>query len=360
MQQKKFSDNILDDIQAASDRVKADDFKITPQDNLSFGIKYLDEVTGGIRKNDFFILGASTGAGKSECAKIIAYTNAKNKKRVHFFALEAEQNEIEMRIKYSLLSRVAYEFHREQFPDWSFNYTDYINGRYTDTLGKYDEEINAIIGDTYGTLNTYYEGEDNLNETNIEKTILSIKDQTDLIIIDHLHYFRFDDENENRATKSLMYKLKELSKDCGKPIVAIAHLRKKDNRAKSIVPSLDDFHGSSDITKICTRAIVLSRCRQIKYKEPYLLATYISVLKNRIGGDRARQIAVCGFDLRTNSYEDRYYIGEISQDGENFEAEKNKTPYWAKSAQLLPDAQIPFVETRHRKPLQRQRVDLDN
>ena len=60
-----------------------------------FGIKYLDAALHGIKPNDLILIGASSGAGKTELCTHIAKTNAKLGKRVRYIALEAEKNEIE-------------------------------------------------------------------------------------------------------------------------------------------------------------------------------------------------------------------------------------------------------------------------
>ena len=70
---------------------------------LSYGIQFLDDILRGILPHDLILLGASTGAGKTEAAKQIAMHNALLGKRVHYFALEAEPKEIERRVKYALL-----------------------------------------------------------------------------------------------------------------------------------------------------------------------------------------------------------------------------------------------------------------
>src|SRR5690606_17377988 len=75
---------------------------------------------------------------------------------------------------------------------------------------------------------------------------------TDLIIVDHVHYFDFDDDNENRAIKDLAKIVRQLSIEEQKPIILIAHLRKRDKKNPDLVADLEEFHGSSDLYKIAT------------------------------------------------------------------------------------------------------------
>ena len=79
----------------------------------------------------------------------------------------------------------------------------------------------------------------------------------DLIVVDHLHYVDGDDdENEHKSLGDTVKAIRDVSLRIGRPIVLIAHLRKRDARAKQLVATLDDFHGSSNVVKICTQAII--------------------------------------------------------------------------------------------------------
>ena len=75
---------------------------------MSYGVKYLDDALGAIIPNDLIVLGAKTGAGKTSLAQSIALHVAQTHP-VHYFALEAENYEIERRIKYGMVSKAFYE-----------------------------------------------------------------------------------------------------------------------------------------------------------------------------------------------------------------------------------------------------------
>ncbi len=101
------------------------------QSMIPFGVQYLDRALSGIFPNDLIIVGAATGAGKSELATTIAIHNAELGNRVAFFALEAHHGEIELRTKFKLYARQMRE--RNMLPP-SFGYEDFILGRYTAEL----------------------------------------------------------------------------------------------------------------------------------------------------------------------------------------------------------------------------------
>lgn len=330
MTHQRFSESVLDEIKQSSERIKTESLSRTPEEPLSFGIQYLDECLGGIFKNDFIVLGARSGIGKTEAAKICALANAHNK-NIFFFALEAEPNEIERRIKYSIVSNAVYGSLRNLFSGVRFNFMDWMIGKYKPILGDYEAEIDKIVEETVPGLHTYYQKNSTLNEENIEKTILSIQDKADLIIIDHLHFFDFEDENENRAMKKLVKKLKSISQNTSVPILMLAHLRKSDKRFQSLVPDMDDFHGSSDITKIATKVVLLAAANGIELGDKSVFPTYILAAKNRYDSSRARYVSVCGFNMKENNYAKKYEVGRISFDGKEFNPEE-EAPYWAVSA----------------------------
>jgi replicative DNA helicase len=58
--------------------------------NCYFGVTYLDAALKGICPNDLILIGATSGAGKTELCAQIARINAKLGKRVNYIALEAE------------------------------------------------------------------------------------------------------------------------------------------------------------------------------------------------------------------------------------------------------------------------------
>lgn len=357
MEQRKFNNAVLDEIKKSCDRMKTESDGRKPEEPLSFGIRYLDECLGGIWKNDLIVLGAKSGIGKTEAAKICALANAQSK-RVHFFALEAEEAEIERRLKYTLLSTAVYGSMRDSFRGIRFNYMDWMLGRFNSILGDHEKELDKIIAESFPNLFTYYQKTTKLTEENIEQVILSIQDQTDLIIIDHLHFFDFEDENENRAMKKLMKALKRLSESCSKPILLLAHLRKSDKRFKSMVPDMEDFHGSSDISKIATKVILLAPAKQ-DGNGSFVYPTYIQAAKNRYDNSRTRFVGVCGYDTRRNCYEEKYNIGRISFDGQEFE-KAIEAPYWAKSAVEHPSQRISPVEAKKRLGFPGQRSGFDD
>lgn len=296
---------------------------------LTFGVGFLDDAFGGIYPNDLILLGAKTGFGKTQLVTLMAMHSARMGKRVHFFALEAENYEIERRLKYQRLSDLFYADPNR--PRIYLNYMDWYYGLFDQELAPYEEQIQAE-GSLCPGLKTYYRDGDFTAET-FERLFLGIKDQTDLVIIDHLHYFDSDDENENRALKNIVKKIRDCALIAGKPIILVAHIRKSDRKQKQLIPSLEDFHGSSDIGKICTKAVTIAPCfnGQDKKQRP----TYFQILKCRADGTRTSTVGLCAYNFSSQRYEQNYFIGRVNETDNEFTAfGANEIPFWAKKSRL--------------------------
>lgn len=298
---------------------------------LQYYHSFLDDALRCIFPNDLILLGALTGAGKTELARWIAASNARAGKRVHYLALEAEPFEIERRTKFAVLAGLVGRA-GVKVPG-GFNYPDWYCGRLEPYVKHLDEEADRIVAHDFQTLSTFYRGSD-FGHDDIKRLFLAIKDQTDLIVLDHLHYVDVDDENENRGFKRTMKMIRDVSLGIGRPVLLVAHIRKLDKRYKTLVPSIDDVHGSSDIAKICTRAILVapSSKQSLEGSSCALTGagTFFAIPKDRVGG-ALQPIALCDFDTRLRKYGETYTLGYQSRSGDKFEPMAFDAPAWARS-----------------------------
>jgi hypothetical protein len=309
-------------------------------DNAARGMPYhhafLDDYMRQINPHDLILIGARTGAGKTELARAIAANNAASGRRAHYFALEAEENEIEMRTKFTVLSDLVYRY-RISIPG-GFNYPDWYCGRLEQYVGEIDAEATAIVSQHYKSLHTYYKGS-RFAPDDIRKMFLAVQDETDLIILDHLHYVDIDDDNENRGFKLAVQTIRDIAIAIGKPVVLVVHLRKADINTKGLVPTMDDVHGSSDTGKISTNAVMLapaseSQLERSGYKTPKGIAsTFVGVSKYRVGG-ATPLVALCSFDWRRRSYADHYTLGREVK-GKFEPLGTDEVPPWAHRHQPL-------------------------
>lgn len=300
---------------------------------LSFGIKFLDAALGGIFPHDLILLGAKTGRGKTHAAMLCAIANAEKRRHVHYLALEAEKDEIERRAKFSLLSNLVRSScrtnnnyaHMERM-----NYLDWYAGDLDDITGPFEEYADRQLSTRFQTLHTFYRSKAFYAER-FEELMNEIKDETDLVILDHLHFVDSDDSNDLRGYKAITKKIRDSALALGKPVVVVAHLRKSDRRSERIVPDEEDFHGTSDVPKMATKAVLLAPAFDLDSGDPCLWPTYINPAKCRPDGSRSRYVGRVMFDARSGKYLDDFELGKMSLGGDKFEiADASKLPAWAK------------------------------
>lgn len=318
------------DFASSSERLRgeADERATLVARELPFGIAFLDDVCRGILPHDLVLLGAYTGVGKTAMASLIAFCNVLRGKRVYYFALEAEPREIERRLKYAMMAQRAMV---KRIAGWGgMNYPDWYRGKFPQIDQALSDDIERVLAEKFATLFTLYRGTE-FTITDVERLFKAVATKADLIVLDHLHYVDTDDEiGENASVKRIVKKIRDTSLATGIPCIVVAHLRKGDRSKPRLVPSLDDFHGSSDISKIATKAILLSASREKPIQG--IAGTYISVPKDRMAG-ATKLVALSGYDIRSSTYESTYTLGRLSFAGDQFEPLETKDyPAWAQSA----------------------------
>ncbi len=316
-----------------SDRIKGEreDRMQLAGRTMSFGVKFLDKALGGIFPRDLVLVGAKTGIGKTALSSITALTNAIRGKRVYYFALEAEPNEIERRMKYVMLAKYVYANSVSRMSHERMNYLDWSQGRLEDVVGPYEDRADAELSQAFKTLFTFYRQRE-FTMDDLERNAMAVQDELDLLILDHLHYIDTEDANENRGLKLITKRIRDLALSMGKPVVCVAHVRKGDRKVKQLVPDLEDFHGSSDISKIATKAVMLAPAHDQPTGVAHLWNTYIAVRKCRADGSRARYCATVPFNAKTNSYEEEFTLGRLKNGDEEWESINNsELPLWGRS-----------------------------
>lgn len=294
---------------------------------LTFGVDFLDDAMAGILKNDLVLIGAGSGAGKTQVCTNIARANLERGKKIHFIALEAEYEEIERRIKYQIFAKKFFEDPNR--PHVQISFQDWMLGDFVKSCEKYEAAAASEFGQLYSGLFTYYK-QDRFSIDDMIQTVLTCAAETDLIIIDHLHYFDYEDDNENRAMKEIAKTARALTLEQGKPIILVSHLRKRDRQAGDLVPGLEEFHGSSDLYKIATKAITLAPGQ---WSPDGKYETIFRVVKNRFEGSVTRNIASTNYLVREGRYDKGYKIGDANCKRETGfrELDLHFYPSWAKN-----------------------------
>lgn len=292
---------------------------------LSFGVKYLDDAMRGIFPDDLVLLGAPSGVGKTQLCVNIAIKNIEAGKRVHFIALEASEYEIEQRLKYQIIADCFFKDPDRPTLKRGLCFPGWLLGDYGDALDKYEQYANDFCATAFRKLFTFYKSE-KFDVADLIWSFTDIEEETDLVIIDHIHYFDWEIDNDNRAIKEIAKSVRSLALDSRVPIVLVAHLRKKDRNNKELAPGIDEFHGSSDLTKIATKVITVAPGPSL---DEGRFLTYFRIPKNRIDGGVSRFIGACAFDPKLGGYADEYGIGNSA--GEVFrQIDVTKYPRWGR------------------------------
>jgi KaiC/GvpD/RAD55 family RecA-like ATPase len=295
---------------------------------LRFGVDFLDDALYGIKPGDLILLGAPSGVGKTQICCNIALANIEDGKKVHYIALEADYMEIERRMKYPIF---ASQFFSESNKDKiHMSYTEWLMGEHIDRYWEMEQSA-AKLFEGYKDLFVFYKQKKFGLEDLIQAVILN-SDKTDLIIVDHIHYFDFDDDNENRAIKKIAMTARDLALNEGRPIILVSHLRKRDRNNDSLVADLDEFHGSSDLHKISTKVVTISSGGPVEGEEGY--ETFFRIPKNRIDGGVTRYSARLIYSPKLGGYEKTYKLGWAEQSRKKGfeEIAHGLYPRWARRA----------------------------
>lgn len=279
-------------------------------DCLSFGVDFLDDALRGILPDDLILLGAPSGAGKTQLCCNIALANMQAGKKVFYVALEASRFEIERRLKFPLVADLY--FSDDQRPQLSkrLTYPSWLAGDFKNDLHSYETKAAEMFEQMGKDLFLFYK-QDKFGCGELVDAVLSCSDRADLIMIDHVHYFDFDDDNENRAIKDIAKTVRTLALEEQKPIILVAHLRKRDRANDELVAGLEEFHGSSDLYKIATKVVTIG---QGSRTESGLFETFFRIPKNRIDGGVTRFLGRELFNPKKGTYEQgKYQIGWADQ-----------------------------------------------
>lgn len=274
---------------------------------LSFGIKYLDDAMIGILKNDLILIGAASGGGKTQTCCNIARANVEIGKKVHYIALEAEYLEIERRIKYQIFAK--HFFADPGRPPVQISFQNWMLGDFIESCVVYEAMAAKEFIEKYDKLFTFYKA-DKFDVDDLIATVMECADETDLIILDHVHYMDYDGDNENKAVKTIAKTARTLALEMGKPIILVSHVRKMDKGVNSFAPGLEEFHGSSDLYKIATKAITIGPGG---IHPDGRIETYFRIVKNRFEGSVTRYIGKCYYGSKDGSYKKEYQIGDAYQ-----------------------------------------------
>lgn len=306
-----------------------EDRKKAKAKGLRFGVDFLDDALNGVLQEDLVLLGAPSGAGKTQLCCNIALANLEDGKRVHYIPLEAGKFEIERRLKFPLVfERYLADPNRPKLSK-RLTFSSWLSGTFVKELEPYEIAAAEFFERGYRELFTCYK-QKRFGLPELLQSVALCADETDLILIDHVHYFDLDDDNENRAIKEIAKTVRSLALEEQKPIILVAHLRKRDRGNEDLVAGLDEFHGSSDLYKIATKVVTMSPGRMT---QDGLFETFFRTPKNRFEGGATRFVAREFFSPKGGSYvRNTYQLGWADQKrAKGFESlDRSVYPEWSR------------------------------
>ncbi len=202
---------------------------------ISTGLVKFDEMTGGLREGELFILAARPAMGKTALALNIAQhvANQKNPKAVAVFSLEMS--------KESLLTRMLCSAARVDQQRFRAGYLNADERRLLQEAMYRMVESPLFIDDTAGT---------NLMDIHSKVRRLQAEQDLGLVIVDYLQLMQGRGRFENRVQEisSLSRGLKLMSKELRVPFLVLSQLsRAPESRPGDHRPMLSDLRESGSI-----------------------------------------------------------------------------------------------------------------
>lgn len=286
------------------------------------GIAFLDDCLGGIYPRDLYLIGAGTGVGKTEAAFSVVEAAGRAGKRTYLFALEAEVGELSARLYFRELAR--------QCPDAHLDYGAWWRGKYQDLDAKFGKGIREKLASDLATVRVLYKKKGDFTPRNLHQQLEAISSKAEVVVLDHIHVIDRDDTDQLRVESRAIRMLRDLALDAQIPVVVVSHVRKALPGSPRAIPSIDDLHGCSNLSKVATQVVMFARDWDGDRPEPHLSPTFIKVAKDR-KGRATGLIARTFYNLRSATYQEAYELGKLR--GQKFEPlPPELLPSWASHA----------------------------
>lgn len=209
---------------------------------LSSHVKSIDDLTLGMTGGELIIISGPTSAGKTQLTTMIAYNVAAHGDKVLFVTMEMTKAQM-----------------TERF------------------MGASDTDLSEL---KQGIIE--YQKESDLEALDIGFLVAdAVKDGAKLIVIDHLHYFSGEaDDNQAQALGRIVKDFKQSAVTYNVPIILICHIRKLQNEGKK--PTANDLRDSSLIGQHADQIIMVWRDNRPDAREANIVE--VTNWKNRLRG----------------------------------------------------------------------------
>lgn len=313
------------------------------QGAVPLGLRYLDDcLEGGVFPGDLLLWAAGTGVGKTALAVNAALSALRaGLERVYLFALEAHSGEISARLYFQELAKRA--------KDKRLDFAGWWRGKWKHLDEQYGAEVQAELKPLLAGLHVLYKGRGDFTVSNLSQQLEAVAPNAQMIILDHVHMIDEDDRDRNEAVsqKRAIQLLRDMALSYRLPVCVTAHIRKKRaGEMPTLLPSIDDVHGSGFLAKVATQIVLFGRDWDGPQPARHLSPTLVQVHKDRIGRS-STQVARIYYDMAEARYERAYELGRIGWESRKqvwTQVDMKQVPSWAKNEArvLAADADLPL------------------
>lgn len=297
---------------------------------VPLGLAYLDDcLEGGVFPGDLLLWAAGTGVGKTALAVNAALSALRaGLDRVYLFALEAHAGEISARLYFQELAKRARNKH--------LDYAGWWRGKWKHLDEKYGAEVQADLKPLLAGLRVLYKGRGDFTVSNLSQQLEAVVPDADMVILDHIHMIDGDagERSELDSQKKAVQLLRDMALAYRIPVCVTAHIRKKRaGEMPTLLPSIDDVHGSGFLAKVATQIVLFGRDWDGPQPARHLSPTLVQVHKDRIGRS-STQVARIYYDMAEGRYETAYELGRIGWEQRKQvwqQVEMKYVPAWAKN-----------------------------
>lgn len=219
---------------------------------ISTGYTAVDDLTGGLKKGEMFVLAARPSIGKTAIALNIVRNMALDPhkpRRVAFFSLEMTSEQISRRLLCAEARISETSFWRKTFDRNNIT-------KLTQAVSAY-KKSKIFIDETGGIT---------IAELRAKCRRLKMTENIDVIVIDYLQLMKADERIENRqqAVAEISSGIKQLAKDLNIPILILAQLNREvdKNTGGNTKPKLSHLRESGAIEQDADIVAFLHRDRE--------------------------------------------------------------------------------------------------
>ncbi len=202
--------------------------------DIKYGIKSMDEFTGGLTRGEYITIAGRPSMGKSALAAHVAMINALNNKVVVFFSLEMSAKRLINRMFGDACNVELWKFKKLT------NRSKEDQERFGAILSMFKEM--PLIIDTTSVL------EIETIKSIIQKIKMKYK-RIDLIVVDYLQLMEGAGESKNIEISNMSRKLKGIATQYNIPVVIVSQLSRLCEMRDNKRPILSDLRDSGCLTK---------------------------------------------------------------------------------------------------------------